>query len=319
MRVPHNLLILLLAGTVSACAPTYVERTSPQGKVPPLGDIIHPETEDLPRSFADTPTFTGEQIALDGTIVRGNRSEKPGPADFTTETMNRFSTAYRYAGKPRMAVFFNRALSEEVQEWKTADRKVVSGSGVAISKTDNTTRTIKGPVSQYDQTHLEVGGDRPAEPEADMWAIENAFSQPLLSAGAILIDRTTIMRLTAVRHGQGDAYEPITVKKIEMEALVNHADIFVEILLLRSKSAPQGVEYRAVAKEVRTGKVLANVTSLNKSLRNNAQRKKVVTTDSGYEIVSESDTPDKAADFKDGSKRIALDMMNSLTERWVRQ
>lgn len=317
MRSLRNLIGLCLAVTLFACAATtYIEKPAMQGKVPPAIDTVQPEQQVIPRSFETAIAApANEQYDLDKDIIRDGRSDKTAAPGVSAEKINRFSSAYRHAGRPRIAVFFNRSLSDEVREWQTDSRSVVSGSGETITKTDATTKTVKGPVSRYEQKHLGLGGDRGQTAETDMWVIENEFSQPLLQSGAILIDRATILRLTASKRGEDNAYEPVAVKKIEMDALLNKADIFIEILLLRTKSNPPGFEYRAVAKEVKTGRILANVTSLQKDKKE--PRKKIIASERGYEIVA--DTHGDVFDSKDGARFLAAGMMDSLATIWSRR
>jgi len=312
-RVFASITALLVLG---GCATTYLEKPTPTARIPEAPAIAPPRIQELPRSQSgelhpgDTGGVYGNQIALDSGIVR--ESGPSGGAAFPAT--DRFEASYKAAGRPRIAILFNRRLSDEVREWRSEARIVKTGDG-GVTTTRETafgreSETVKGPSSVSVQTGMEMNGQHSYPGESYAWGFEDGFIQPFLRAGTVLIDRATIMRLASRSISQGNA--PIEVKKVEMDALVNNADIFIEILISRYPSAMYGYEFKASAKEVRTGRILASSTSLNWD-RSKSRPKKVVVTDKGYELVNDNAFPS----VQKLSADLALDLMNSLAAQWA--
>jgi hypothetical protein len=203
----------------------------------------------------------------------------------------RFATAYERARRPRIAVFFNRTLSDEVREWTeplrttstvTSDTKVIGPGGAMSDKTTVTTTNNPGtnPVTEQ----------RDALGERLAWQVEAAFSQPLLAKGVKLIDRATILRLVALRSGkQGDPSAVMAVKEIEMSALVGQADYYVELLVSQATDSPLGYDLKAAVKQVSTGRIVANLTTATWTFTPPPAQppptRKAVATDKGYQYV----------------------------------
>jgi hypothetical protein len=282
----------------------YVEQETPPGQ---LAAPIQPVEGRAYRNF-DREDQSPAPAASEDT--------KPNKFDRAT-VLPDFDRAYKAAGSPRLAVFFNRTLSDEVREWRTDIRGVVAISGDVTASDGEKRSTFKGPggISAYAQTHVENDTLRayPAD-ESWKWRFEQGFLDPLIDARARVVDRATIMRLEAAASGrQGSAYNPMAVKKVEMDALLGKADLFVEILVQRDPQSDVGYVFKATAKEVKTGFVLANVTSLDWDYR--PVQKKIIATDRGYEITSEpldAQLPgiDVVADD------LSLALMRSLANRW---
>lgn len=321
----HFLFITIFALGLSGCTRKhYLDSPTPAGTVPPLPALEQPRIESLER--AHEPAFGGssagysgsteDQLELGDNITRNRPVPGSGPSE-TSGTIKRFSSIYRSKGAPRIAVFLNRSLSDEVREWRSGRRVIISGEG-SVSKSRETGQTfreetVSGPMAVTEQQRLGLGGGRVNPQEETLWPFEDGFIQPFLQAGAKLIDRSTIMRLVALKDAEGKTndYNPVPLKKVEMGALIDHADIFVELLISRVPSAPCGYEFKAAAKEVKTGRIIANATSLNWD-KKRFEKKKVITTSSGYEIKKETTLPK----MNELSHDLAMDMMNLLINTW---
>jgi hypothetical protein len=217
-------------------------------------------------------------------------------------------------------VFLNRQLSAEVREWATDERAVVQQSGAAMVKTtdaqgNETTQkaAVKQDAQAYVQKHTGVGGDRSGPEEAWMWSFEDGFLAPLLESGAQLVDRTTTMRLVAAGSGKaGSATDLTSVKQVEMDALKGSADMFVEILVTEAPGSAYGYEFKATAKDVKTGLIKANVSSLRWNMKKRMTKEAVV-TGKGYDVVEkEAEMPPVHM----VSERLSMDMMNALARTW---
>jgi len=253
--------------------------------------------------------------------------------------VTRFKRAYAAEKCPRIAIFLNRKLSDEVRQWRTSSRLVVSGeldrvsasrgAAAAAGKIDRAAarkatalvaekvEVEGGPGPVYAQRHIDTK-KRKAPPEDWMWQFEESFLREFLDVKAIVVDRPTIMRLAAAQSGrQGDPHELLSLKTVEMKALQEKADAFVEILVRRNSRAKIGYEFRASVKEVSTGRILANVTSLRwkQEELDDLVARKYKATSRGYVLVSEGKFPmlDRAAG------KLALDVMGALARTWERQ
>jgi len=294
----------------------YVEQPTPPGQVaPPIHPIQakpyrNPYAEATPPSPAQRSqhaTPTPAQPIANGPIMNGS-------------ILVEFEDIYFRTGAKRIAIFLNRALSDEVREWQTKKRAVLSVQGELTRQDGETTETFKGPggASSYYQTHSK-SAERESPDESWMWQFEEGFLEPFLSIGANIVDRATIMRLTAAQSGQqGNAYNPMAVKKIEMDSLRGKADLFVEILIRRAPASKIGYEFKATAKEVNTGIIRANVTSINWQYGGLPQvSEKVIATDTGYKFVEDKDAeyfPEVSVVARD----LSLALMKSLARSWQR-
>lgn len=310
--------ILLTAILVAGGCTTYIEKPTPIAAIPPAPEIQQPMLQEIPRTAPGDPLagsglYSG-QMTLDKNMTReGGASAAANGA--ASGTIMRFRDAYVQAKSPRIAIFMNRTLSDDVREWNTESRIAVSGDG-SVSKTRETVagrteETVKGNVAVAGQTALNsaAGGGRVSPRESYLWPFEDGFMQQFLKGGAVLVDRAAILRLTSREISQ--KFDAVEAKKIEMNALLNYADIFIELLITRSPSAPSGYEFKASAKEVQTGRILANATSLNWDAEQ-ARPKKVITTPGGYEIVDDTAFPKVQVLSRD----LALDLMNMLIPAW---
>lgn len=158
------------------------------------------------------------------------------------DTVERFAGAYGKAGRPRIALFWNRELSDRLADTQRETLRVhgVGRPGAFSVTASQGAETVAAPQRS---TTLS---------ERDLWQVETEFNRKLLDAGVVLVDRATIMRLTAGAAGQPAA----NAQAIEMSALVGKADLFLEVLLAADASAPLGWGFRSNLKEVRSGRIL---------------------------------------------------------------
>jgi hypothetical protein len=320
MKTKFLFLITMLVIAIGCTGKRYLDKPTPAASSipPPPQDLVVSQEKPLERTSLAEKTEpyadAGDEYILDKTMTRENRSSKSKDSS-SSGTINRFSKAYSTKGKPRIAIFLNRVLSDEVREWRTERRVVVSGEGSISSRRETTFSnredTVKGPLTVYEEEQIELGGDRYNPYEEQLWSFEDGFMKPFLRAGAKLVDRATIMRLMALESNKKDSTAPISQNITEMKALVDKADIFVELLIARSPSSLYGYEFRAVAKEVKTGRIVGSATSMNWEEEEFTQ-KKIKATSEGYEITEETKIPK----VKDLSRDLALDLMNALTTSW---
>ena len=248
-------------------------------------------------------------------------------------TTSRFRAAYLAHKSPRLAVFWNRVLSSDVESQKYKVDSEVRTSGVAGqistnrsggastsyqpygygslaqtyagSQSTTTFGAVGGSTRERVQTDVQVGsGSRaPVMAEKDMWRFEKGFEDPFLKAGARLVDRSSMIRIAGDKHpGASD------VQRIEMSALRGHADVFIEVLMTYDSGSPSGYLFRATAKDVNTGAVIAD--AMSDGATPGSGLTEYVATNHGFEA-----RPSRAAGNANGAE-IALAMMTQLAQSW---
>lgn len=224
------------------------------------------------------------------------------PPSISPEAIKEFARAYRLLKQPRIAVYLNRELSDEVREWVSGDVRVLTEK----QNSDGKARVRQTEWSAV-QTYVYPGG-RPAPPnEIWMWEFEDGLVAPFLSVNANLVDRATILRLAAasVRDDGGG----LPAQRIEMEALQKYADIFIEVLVARMPGTDAEYAFKATAMDVRSGRILSSITS--QAWPPSAGRVTQVEVSSGGYTISRKFPP-----VREMAERIAAELMTSLVTRW---
>lgn len=191
---------------------------------------------------------------------------RAAPAATAAATASSFRAAYEKAGRPRIAVFWNRDLDDRLSTdydrvlQATHDSSRVAavavaphgGAVVAAEETSATTTVRAG------ERATDVRGARQVLPERTDWPVAAAFNGQLQSAGVRLVDRALAMRALAAA---SNADERRDVQTVELKALQDKADLLVEILQTPDGDAPLGVMFRIDVKSIATGEILASVAS----------------------------------------------------------
>ncbi len=162
-----------------------------------------------------------------------------------------FGRAYVRAGKPRMAIFFNRSLSDDVEEWKTPVRietAVVNRQGDVMQAETAVHFRSKNSANE---TH---------QPKSLVWAFEDGFYSTFLAKKVRLVDRRVMLRLAADQRPE-NAKAMAVVKHIEMDGLTQYADVLVELLIQRNANSPTGYNFKAQATSVKSAQVLAMINA----------------------------------------------------------
>ena len=275
----------------------------------PGGVVVHSPTQAVTKSV-DPTALPAPTTVLKPSQDRGKKLEADSRAkqELSEGTITRFRGVYQNMGNPRIAVYVNRELSDEVREWTGATKFLLGQK----ESTDAKRKVMALGVDTNEET------TRSSPNDAWMWDFENGFMNPFLSAGTQLVDQPTIMRLSALKTQKpGSSFQGARKRTIEMEALLDFADIFVEVLVTRAPSTSLGYEIKAIAKEVRTGVILAHASSTRWSKKKNEAKetKEAVSTPTGYKMVSskkEEDFPNVA----EVSTDLAMEVMNALIRSW---
>jgi len=188
----------------------------------------------------------------------------PGASQLNAATTSAFRAAYARRKSPRMVIFWNRQLTDSLstsyEEWS----RFTLVDGRAVDKTyyeDGSTvagaRVVDAELRSGRTAATADGARTVGLAERADWRAAQGFNRTLLAGGARLIDRTLIMRSTALQKGvdRGDA------QSVEMSALTGKADLLVEVLQTPDAGAPSGYTFRVDVKDIRSGTLLATVVT----------------------------------------------------------
>lgn len=183
------------------------------------------------------------------------------PVPGSTFDRTAFASAYARAGRPEIAVLWNRAFTDVLQQ-STAQQLNIDtvragaarsetarlpgfaarqSEGAAMSSTTITSGEVKS------QQGLRSG---PAE-RVDL-QMRAAFMQALASNGVRVVDRNVTMRTTAA-----SAKGAVDTQQLETQALAKHARLLMEVLNTPDPAAPTGWATYVSIKRLADGIVLA--------------------------------------------------------------
>lgn len=255
-----------LALAVGTLLPLAVSAQSVGGAVPPY--------EPPP---AATPQRNGEVM---------ERAKRSGDAAFgqKSDMLANFASAYARNGKPKLALFWNRQLSDALNEWYS-DTRIVNRTDSNSSMSGELNLDQSG--SNQNTTAIErrvTDPRRVTTSESFEWEFQDGFLAPFLEAGVTVLDRAAIMRLTGVdMAGTGE-------RTVETRALQGKADYLMEVLVSPNQRSSVGYELRARILDVKTGAIVAMVNS--KSLKEWNPEKQVLATDRGFVDPNDLDDDD---------------------------
>lgn len=226
--------------------------------------------------------LTSSALATDSSIYRSGVPDvlqPAGPASSNDDAvLDRFRRLYAARKAPRIVVFWNREFSDRVASNYRTGLRISERTEADVTGTSETVFGPDGPVTfdehqvsgarTIDVTIGESVSDsdshrRPGLLENDDWSVEAAFTRLFIEAGGNLIDRAVAMRTTAARAKEEGA-ERLDPQQIETSALLGKADLLMEVLQTPDKEGPIGFRFRVSVKDIRTGRVLANITTVGR-------------------------------------------------------
>jgi hypothetical protein len=232
------------------------------------------------------------------------------------KTKSEFRRAYRNAGKPKLAIFWNRKLDDQLSQWYTASRNIDTRDGW----------WGKGFTARQNRLDVERRFDnRPAPEELRGFEFGAGYTSTLLSNGVDIVDRDAIMRLT---HSKSKEAAPNIVvadyQQVELDALVGYADYFAEILYAAPQNGDANLNFMISIKEVKTGRLITMFRSRNVMPQQDYQYKWSATAD-GYKKVKVPVIYDQNPYDGDGIApgtpehigwNVAMQTMQALTKYW---
>lgn len=219
----------------------------------------------------------------DGQVMAKPTKKDGGGGAFAAQgaTIASFADSYARNGRPRLALYWNKQLSEALSDWYS-DMRVVNSSQ------NNSTMSGDFNLNQSgnSQNTLEVqrrvqDSRRAAVTESFEWEFQEAFLAPFLEAGATIVDRGAMMRFAA-------ADQPASNEKtIEVRGLQGKADYLMEVLVSPNWKSSTGYELRTRILDVKTGAIVAMVNS--KNLKEWNPEKPIQATDRGFVDPNDDD------------------------------
>jgi hypothetical protein len=245
-------------------------------------------------------------------------------------TRRQFAATYVAAGSPRIALFWNMSLSEDVVDHKVSrtsvqggttrssnslEKKTAGEAGSATLRdgdeksTTNTTTTSGEMVTNKDKRNAPLA-------ESDAWKLETAFATAMRTANVHFIDRSTIIRMTHAQQGKDATSDSHT---IEAKALLGRADMFMEVLMAKDNEAPLGWGFRVSLTDINTGTQLASFYSTAVPNLGPAPKPYFVATNKGFEKVTPQQVSATVEDIGHALARDAmLDLQGSLPAKQAR-
>lgn len=183
-------------------------------------------------------------------------------SDRARSIINDFRLRYEAAGKPRIALFWNVELIDNLED-KVAITKHLSSEPINpnIKYHENGLRSL-GAVKPQEREYkgdfsytLTERKDRIVTNarrhsglnERDMWKAETTFTNTMREAGVRFIDRNMILRTTAFTENISDT------RATETKALLGKADLLMEVLMTKDLDAPLGWGFRMNLRDIKTG------------------------------------------------------------------
>jgi hypothetical protein len=280
------------------------------------------------------PPFVPEQTVTPSQTREGVPETMAAPATpsdpaVQAEAIGRFRVAYSARKSPRIAIFWNRTLTDDIEAGKlhvdSEVRAAATGGQTSTSAAGGSSTSIQpygygqlvqksaganaqtsfgsAGVTTRDRMSADIqqgfGARAAVMSEQDSWRFQDAFSDPFIKAGARLVDRNTMIRIA------GDAADK---QRSESAALAGLADLFVEVLMSVDPASPSGYMFRATAKDAKTGQIIADVIS--DGAAPDAGATEYVATDRGFMA-----RPSRAAGAVNGTA-VAIALMGQLSQAW---
>lgn len=206
---------------------------------------------------------------------------KTDPFKPREDIIARFRDAYAQGGRPRLAFWWNRQLSDTLAQWYSDSRTVTADKSRNSTEGDLALKQSGGRQSVTEtQRRAPDAGERPSRGETWEWEFQDGFLAPFLQADAQIVDRTMITRI------MGAGAEEMDPKTVEVMAMQTMAELMVEVLAADSAQSSSGYELRARILDVKSGRVLAMVNS--RGLKE-WQSKRVTASAKGFELPDEDD------------------------------
>lgn len=187
-------------------------------------------------------------------------TQAPPPPPAASFDRRAFAAAYARAGRPTIALLWNRAFTDLLQQDSASQIRIdTTRAGVGTQETaamPGYLATQRAGVAAVSTTitAAEVKSNQPvrsAPVERVDLELRSAFVQTLAGSGVRLVDRNVVMRTTAAK-----TKGPLDSQQVETNALGKHAALLMEVLNTPDPASPTGWATYVSIKRLDTGVVL---------------------------------------------------------------
>lgn len=206
------------------------------------------------------------------------------------------------AKNPRIALYWNRALSDRVT---TDYDTITAGRAAAVATSAPGVATLDVAAAKVEGTRANRDSDRAALIESEEFRLEGAFKEALLKSGMKLVDRNMLLRKAGL---EVNSDKP-NVQKLEMQALRKDAEYLLEVLTSVDASRTDVAQFRVSLKDLRTG---TSVVEFATEARLPEAEPQWVATNRGFEKQSTAE-PDKA---EDRGRQLGRELADRLARTW---
>ncbi|RBW49228.1 hypothetical protein [Marinobacter sp. F3R11] len=229
------------------------------------------------------PMIAPAQKPLTDEDLKNDRSA-PQRAESAEVIITRFKAAFGNQ-PPRMAVFWNRAFDDQVSDWSSNTRGVVSTRGSLNGEVPD------GNVNLQAQGQMAAQGEYRSNRSVGLagaaFELQSGLVSQMIQAGVTVVDRAAIMRITdnTLETGDFSRLSP-DQRRLEMRALGEHADM----LLVFRKLAHDKFEVEVL--DIRDGQIRAMLSS-NGVPPEKDKTRQWKATDHGFQKVEQTVTLDE--------------------------
>ncbi len=276
-------------------------------------------------------TMDAMPVPMHAEAYAGNMGDARGTTAMSS--LNRFASAYAAAGSPRVAILYNQTFSNQIQSWTMESKNVfqefagvnVEASGSAVKATDSTyggaitasqgTSSVTGAKVARSESFNEyrgANGRAGFSSEYAQWTFEDGFAKPFLAAGVKVVDSSLIMQTTGRNEGAATEKQHISDVNLNVDAIKQHADWLVEVLMVPDSRSVAGYLFRATIKRLSDGQVLGTAMTSLDDFKRTREKTRVVATEGGYRFVpDDSDRPT----LEEYAQSVAIRLLTDLTPK----
>lgn len=305
--------IALAALLLAACARPLEFPTQSTPLAPAVGPAAQPSGDPSPTALHPDATPRTEQ-AFERGASRASEMSLAG-----------FAERYREAGSPKVAILFNRQFSSQLTSWtmesKDIFQEVRSGGGAETAIVEGPGGRARVEVaggglevsrSESFQEYENPRGREGFSSEYVEWKFREAFSNPFFSAGVNLVDSDLAVQGANRSEDADTRRQRISDVNANLSALKDKTDWIIEVLMVPDSRALAGYLFRAEAKEIESGTVLASVMTHLDEFRDRPVRRTISAVPGGYRI-REEDLP--VPRLEEYAEDLAIRLLSELNRR----
>jgi len=246
-------------------------------------------------------------VAASHAQYRENQPQVLAPAPTPTpqkklDPAHELGPAYARAGRPRIVLYWNDELTDQASATRADVAESRFDARAGVSDFSETARSV------YARDVLVRERRTSAFTPRDAALVVQAFTAEFSRAGVHFVDRSLIIRSTAVRKHRTGADPQL----IESDALAQHADLLMEVVQVPDVNAALGYAFDIRVKNLKRSMQIASAYSLGVPPQE-VLPTQWVATEQGYELQQVGERP-VAGSAADVGKAVAHDAMAGLSQ-----